>query len=243
VLGDTGTPGAACPALPATGSERYDWQWDGTNMTLLSCAANPPAATQAVSVGGTGQNAVSSWPIVAVHSTTMSGNFTESMQSAWVTSELVTVTATGVITLGAAGWAGQTLNMLVCQNATGNFNVSFAVSGVTVVGTFPQITTLASQCGDLTVHYITTTSAYLYGSQNGPLGASTISGTFVNACKANVTLSSGSGTFSNACVLTTSACFAQDITTPANSCKPQVPTNGSVAVSGTGSDVCVTACE
>jgi len=61
-------------------------------------------------------------------------------------------------------------------------------------------------------------------------------------CKGAATLTAGAGTFSNVCVTTTSLCIARDTTTPANSVTLGVPTNGSVALSGTGTDSVVLSC-
>jgi hypothetical protein len=73
-----------------------------------------------------------------------------------------------------------------------------------------------------------------YGTENGYI---------VNACKGDVTLSTGTGTFTKACVTTASACVATDVSVPANACKPGIPAAGSVVVTGTGTDVCRTVCQ
>jgi hypothetical protein len=75
------------------------------------------------------------------------------------------------------------------------------------------------------------------------ISGGTLTAKVVNSCRMDVTLSSGSGTFSNACVTTASACNSTDITTPANACTVAAPTAGSVAITGTGTDVCRTWCE
>ena len=64
----------------------------------------------------------------------------------------------------------------------------------------------------------------------------------VSPCKGSVTLAAGAGTFSNVCVTTTSLCSARDTTTPANTVTLGVPANGSVTVSGTGTDSIVLSC-
>lgn len=86
-----------------------------------------------------------------------------------VTNDIITMTASATITLNAATVAGQTLNAYVCQNGTGGFTPTIATSGVTIVGTFPTFTTTANKCGDFSLHYNTTSTAYLSGSYAGPL--------------------------------------------------------------------------
>lgn len=67
-------------------------------------------------------------------------------------------------------------------------------------------------------------------------------GPVYNGCKGSVTLSAGAGTFSNACVKTTSFCQCRDTTTIANSCTTANPSNGSVALTGTGTDLVLVNC-
>jgi len=62
-------------------------------------------------------------------------------------------------------------------------------------------------------------------------------------CKGKVILAAGTGTFSNACVTTTSLCSARDAITPANAVALGVPANGSITVSGTGTDSIVLSCQ
>lgn len=82
---------------------------------------------------------------------------------------------------------------------------------------------------------------FLSGWGSAPL--STTAGSVVmTPCKGTVTLAAGTGTFSKTCVTTTSLCTARDATTPANSVTLGVPANGSVAVSGTGTDSVVLSC-
>jgi len=61
-------------------------------------------------------------------------------------------------------------------------------------------------------------------------------------CKGTVTLVAGAGTFINLCVTTTSVCIPRDATTTANAVTLGVPTNGSIAVMGTGTDSIVIGC-
>ncbi len=61
-------------------------------------------------------------------------------------------------------------------------------------------------------------------------------------CKGVVTMAAGAGTFNNICVTTTSVCFARDATTPANTVTLGVPANGSVTLSGTGTDSAAISC-
>jgi len=63
-----------------------------------------------------------------------------------------------------------------------------------------------------------------------------------DSCNGQVTLASGSGTFSNICVTTASSCTAVDTTTRSNSVTLGTPTNGSVSLTGTGSDVIKMGC-
>jgi hypothetical protein len=63
------------------------------------------------------------------------------------------------------------------------------------------------------------------------------------SCNGLVTLTSGSGTFSNICVTPASVCnMAVDTTTRANSVTVGTPTNGSVGLTGTGTDVIKIGC-
>jgi len=61
-------------------------------------------------------------------------------------------------------------------------------------------------------------------------------------CRGSVTMVAGAGTFSKVCVTTTSLCTARDATTPANTVTLGVPSNGSVTLSGTGTDTVVLSC-
>jgi hypothetical protein len=63
-----------------------------------------------------------------------------------------------------------------------------------------------------------------------------------DSCNGQVTLASGSGTFSNICVTTASSCTAVDTTMRSNSVTLGTPTNGSVSLTGTGSDVIKMGC-
>jgi len=82
----------------------------------------------------------------------------------------LTMTAAATITIPQGQWAGQSLNVVVCQNGTGGFPATFApIAGLTIVGTFPVFTATASACGDFSLQYSTTTNAYLTGSNPGPL--------------------------------------------------------------------------
>jgi hypothetical protein len=64
----------------------------------------------------------------------------------------------------------------------------------------------------------------------------------VSPCRGSVTLASGAGTFSNVCVTTRSHCTPLDTTTFANSVTMAAPANGSVAFTGTGTDVIDVSC-
>lgn len=130
--------------------------------------------------GGTATSAINAG-VDAEHSTTVSGSTSYSLQSALVTSELFTVTASATITLPQASLAGQTLNAIICQNGTGGFTLLFTpVSGLTITGNgntcsgsgtncFPTFTTTANKCGVFSLHYTSTTTAYLVGNNPGPI--------------------------------------------------------------------------
>ncbi len=64
----------------------------------------------------------------------------------------------------------------------------------------------------------------------------------MSPCKGSVTLAAGAATFSRTCVTTTSLCTARDATTSANAVTLGVPVNGSVTLSGTGTDTVVVSC-
>lgn len=118
-------------------------------------------------VTATGVNAL---PAVLEHTQTISTATNYALQSAQVTSEVLTFSASATVTLPQATVAGQTLNAIVCQNGTGGFTPTFAaIGGLTITGTFPTFTTTASKCGVFSLHYTTTTQAYLVGSIAGPL--------------------------------------------------------------------------
>jgi len=83
---------------------------------------------------------------------------------------VLTMTAAATNTIPQGQWAGQSVNVFVCQNGTGGFPASFTpIAGLTIVGTFPVFTTTASKCGNFSLQYSTTTNAYLTGSNPGPL--------------------------------------------------------------------------
>jgi Concanavalin A-like lectin/glucanases superfamily len=86
------------------------------------------------------------------------------------------------------------------------------------------------------------TSPTFVGWGSAPL-SSTAGVVTMTPCKGSVTLASGAGTFSNVCVTTTSVCSARDVTTPANAVTFGVPANGSVTLSGTGTDVIRLTCD
>lgn len=83
----------------------------------------------------------------------------------WV---VVTMTGSATITIGA-GATGQTLDLLICQNGTGGFTPTMSTTGLTFAGTWPTFTTTASKCGDASVYFSGSSTAYLVGSQAGPL--------------------------------------------------------------------------
>lgn len=62
-------------------------------------------------------------------------------------------------------------------------------------------------------------------------------------CGGAVTLSNGSGTLTNVCVTTASTCAAVDTTARRNGVEIGTPSNGSVALKGTGSDVIKVVCQ
>jgi hypothetical protein len=72
--------------------------------------------------------------------------------------------------------------------------------------------------------------------------SSTAGAARVIPCRGLVTLSSGAGTFTNVCVTTRSLCNAMDTTTFANAVTFAAPAAGSVALTGTGSDVIQVGC-
>lgn len=124
----------------------------------------------AQSSGGTGASSYTGWPINIPHTETISGATNETLQAAWITTEVMTFSASVTVTLPVGTFAGQVLNGIVCQNGTGGFTPAFAgAGGLTIVGTFPTFTTTANKCGDFSLVYTTTTQAYLLGSAAGPL--------------------------------------------------------------------------
>jgi hypothetical protein len=62
------------------------------------------------------------------------------------------------------------------------------------------------------------------------------------SCKGSVTLSGGSGTFSNACVTSSCVPVLRDTTTYTNSATAGAVSAGSLAITGTGSDVILAVC-
>lgn len=139
----------------------------GTAFTALATAAVPLTLAN----GGTGQTATSAWPIATNINTTVSGatNVTPS-STFWITNQDLTMTASAILTIIVPSWANQMENLKVCQNGTGGFTPTFAAgTGLTITGTFPACTTTASKCCDVGLYFDSTTTAYITGSNAGPL--------------------------------------------------------------------------
>ena len=84
--------------------------------------------------------------------------------------QVLTFSASATATIPQGQFAGQHLELYVCQNATGGFTPTLSpIAGLTITGTMPTFTTTASKCGDVGIAYFSTTSAYLSGSNGGPL--------------------------------------------------------------------------
>ena len=62
-------------------------------------------------------------------------------------------------------------------------------------------------------------------------------GPVYNGCRAKVALANGVGSFYNSCVKTTSFCQCRDTTKNADACTTANPSNGSVGLKGTGTDI------
>jgi len=107
---------------------------------------------------------------VTVTPVTVSGPTTLVLPVTGHSMQVLTMTAAATNTIPQGQWAGQSVSVFVCQNGTGGFPASFTpIAGLTIVGTFPVFTTTASECGNFSLQYSSTTNAFLTGSNPGPL--------------------------------------------------------------------------
>lgn len=99
---------------------------------------------------------------VQVVSDTYTGTLVISLPGSGHSLHLITATASGTITLPHASWAGQHLEMQVCQDGTGGWALGFGhVVGVTLHGAPLIFTTTASKC-DIFAYVATDTSNWTY---------------------------------------------------------------------------------
>lgn len=78
--------------------------------------------------------------------------------------QTITMTASGTITIPLANWAGQHLELFVCQNGTGGWFPTFsAAPGLTLHASFPTPTTTANKCDAYGIAYTDTGIAFLQG--------------------------------------------------------------------------------
>lgn len=97
----------------------------------------------------------------------ISGATTLTLPAAGHSDQLLTFSATATVTIPQGQWAGQHLNIWVCQNGTGGFTATLTpIAGLTIVGTIPSFTTTANKCGDIGFAFISTTTAHVSGSDS-----------------------------------------------------------------------------
>jgi len=103
-----------------------------------------------------------------VTAVTVSGNTTLSLPSYGHSTQNILMTATANIIIPQGQWAGQKLDLWICQDANGGHTPTFvAGSGLTIKGTFAAPTTVASKCDMWGFKYISTTLIVLTGFDLG----------------------------------------------------------------------------
>lgn len=99
-----------------------------------------------------------------ITATTISGNTALTLPSSPNHSmQVLTMAANATIQIPVANWAGQHLELYVCQNGTGNFTPSFSTPGLTFHGTFPTPTLTPGLCDVYGIAYTATNVAFLTG--------------------------------------------------------------------------------
>lgn len=103
-------------------------------------------------------------PDEVITTLTISGNTALSLPASPNHSmQVLTMAANATIQIPVANWAGQHLEIYVCQNGTGNFTPAFSTPGLTFHGTFPTPTLTAGLCDVYGIAYTATNIAFLTG--------------------------------------------------------------------------------
>jgi hypothetical protein len=184
-IGQTGAVvenGPSCGTLDGTGTNgdiiemsqgsNHNWVHD---IGLLCSNATPTAQVVGrLKANGTSGNTAAIEVQMGLCPPDISTDITQAISSAAnaapttnysVTNDVLTFSAPATVTIQPANFAGQTLNLRVCQDGTGGRTPTFvpASGTLTLTDTFPTFTTGGGKCGNVSIHYPSTSTAYLDG--------------------------------------------------------------------------------